>query len=716
MEIYENGSEQNVSNTSFIDSDVFEIRRTAGVVEFLKNDEVVYTSTTPSSGDLLVDVSFKRSISSDSDNVVRLCRYRGALDPDSDADGLLDTWEQAVVDSDTGDGYTDITQINPEDDLDGDGRTNFQEYQDGTNPLDVGSVANWEEVVWTDLVNTTATPGVNGEGSTLTKTAGNDGGYDADGISTKVIGSDGGVRFKFAQANEIVLFGVNVSNDDRSAGDLDYAFKANRFFGYLYVSVLESGVEKTIDYEGYKVGDTFEIRRNGTAIIYLKNGQVLYTSISPSSGALMVDTSFKDLNAAVTDVQYHGVSFPVDPDSDADGLPDSWEQQIVDADAGDSINSVFDVLLGDDFDNDGLSNQQEYDLGLYPANADSDGDGLLDGAEVNTFSTSPLLADTDGDGLPDGWEVIYSFNPLVAGSDATDDPDSDGGTNLEEYQDGTDPKDGMSFLQWKNLEFVDLVNTVVVDEPGNGNSIEKTSGNIGWDADGTSAEILYGNGKVQFRLATFGANALLGLNALNNSRSYTDLDYAIGGGGGKVRVRESGSYKGEFGSYTTFDVLSIEKIGTTIVYKKNGAAFYTSTKLSDAPLMVDVALSSLGSKIDRIQGRGFVLPALEDFDSDGLANQWEVDNGFNPYIAGTDATDDFDADGLTSAEEFAAGTDPNNADTDGDGLNDAWEVAYGDPLVADADTTLDADGDGLAAAEEFAAGTDPNNADTDGDG
>jgi hypothetical protein len=44
--------------------------------------------------------------------------------------------------------------------------------------------------------------------------------------------------------------------------------------------------------------------------------------------------------------------------------------------------------------------------------------------------------DTDGDGLPDGWEQVYFFG-LNAG--ANEDPDRDGLTNLQEYQQGTNP-------------------------------------------------------------------------------------------------------------------------------------------------------------------------------------------------------------------------------------------------------------------------------------
>jgi outer membrane protein OmpA-like peptidoglycan-associated protein len=44
--------------------------------------------------------------------------------------------------------------------------------------------------------------------------------------------------------------------------------------------------------------------------------------------------------------------------------------------------------------------------------ADTDGDGLSDGDEVNTRKTDPLKADTDGGTVNDGTEVTNGTNPL----------------------------------------------------------------------------------------------------------------------------------------------------------------------------------------------------------------------------------------------------------------------------------------------------------------
>lgn len=143
-------------------------------------------------------------------------------------------------------------------------------------------------------------------------------------------------------------------------------------------------------------------------------------------------------------------------DSDNDGVSDGIENRF----GLDPLNGAIpaDVTPYLDNDADGLTNTEEITLGTNPDLADSDmdglsdgaealiynsnpalndtdGDGLLDGAEVLTHHTNPNLRDTDGDGLSDGLEInTYLTNPLFG------DTDGDGlldGKEIEVY--GTDP-------------------------------------------------------------------------------------------------------------------------------------------------------------------------------------------------------------------------------------------------------------------------------------
>lgn len=90
---------------------------------------------------------------------------------------------------------------------------------------------------------------------------------------------------------------------------------------------------------------------------------------------------------------------PGDSDTDADGLPDGFEDR--------NLNCMTDQdetqPTAPDTDSDGLDDGTEYRDELDPLKRDTDEDGLPDGIEAASC-TDPKLADTDDDGLSDGAE------------------------------------------------------------------------------------------------------------------------------------------------------------------------------------------------------------------------------------------------------------------------------------------------------------------------
>jgi hypothetical protein len=63
-----------------------------------------------------------------------------------------------------------------------------------------------------------------------------------------------------------------------------------------------------------------------------------------------------------------------------------------------------------------------------------------------TFNQLTILADADGDHVPDVFETQYGLKPNDP-SDALDDPDHDGSSNLHEYQAGTNPTNALSVFK-----------------------------------------------------------------------------------------------------------------------------------------------------------------------------------------------------------------------------------------------------------------------------
>ncbi|MFC1857397.1 DUF1566 domain-containing protein, partial [Thermodesulfobacteriota bacterium] len=99
-----------------------------------------------------------------------------------------------------------------------------------------------------------------------------------------------------------------------------------------------------------------------------------------------------------------------------------------------------------DTDSDGMPDNWEthYFTDLsHDGTADGDSDNLTDLEEYQN-STDPNDSDSDDDAMPDSWEVMNSLNPSL--NDSGDDADGDKFTNGREYQDQTDPHDSSSYL------------------------------------------------------------------------------------------------------------------------------------------------------------------------------------------------------------------------------------------------------------------------------
>lgn len=118
-------------------------------------------------------------------------------------------------------------------------------------------------------------------------------------------------------------------------------------------------------------------------------------------------------------------------DRDGDGMLNWYEYQC-------ELCADIDDTLGDN-DADGLSNLEEYQNNTLANDYDCDDDGLSDRWELIHSNTNPWKNDTDEDGMPDGWEVDNYLDPLA--NDSNEDLDRDGYTNIEEYINGTDPRE-----------------------------------------------------------------------------------------------------------------------------------------------------------------------------------------------------------------------------------------------------------------------------------
>lgn len=174
--------------------------------------------------------------------------------------------------------------------------------------------------------------------------------------------------------------------------------------------------------------------------------EIAGTNADSYAGGQAFGESALTVTAQTGDHAFH-LDMVAGADSDADGLPDSWETSwdaITDLTQLDgSIPSP--AGSGDasgDWDGDGLTDLEEFNEGTDPTDTDTDDDGLTDSEELSGSAntafanapTDPLVADSDGDGLSDGDEVNGTTN-LFDGAPtnpAAADSDLDGFTDSEE--------------------------------------------------------------------------------------------------------------------------------------------------------------------------------------------------------------------------------------------------------------------------------------------
>lgn len=381
-----------------------------------------------------------------------------------------------------------------------------------------------------------------------------------------------------------------------------------------------------------------------------------------------------------------------------------------------------------DPDGDGLSNADEY---LWSAGRHASGPNPDKSVEALLSSTlSPHLADSDGDLLPDGWEVRYGLNPLSA-ADATDDPDDDGLTNLQEFAEGSNPlaldsdgdglRDDVEVLGW-TIE-VDGRTAQVRSSP----SMRDSDSDGLTDAEEREGRVLLDGVPVTFsptdpRLQDTDFDALLDANEVFTRYRTARLDPTLADtdGDGLKDGEEVAFWKArqsDLQASLATDGVAAERLlneyrirmGTTL---DNNALVALLAPEGDVdgdgvPNVLDAdSDGDQGSDGDEWnpqsrEGRAVpgTAPWLLDTDGDELPDRWELQFmqwdaalpgwNLNPADADSDhdgvsdRDEDLDTDGVprkgykyTNAEELRRGTNPVLRDSDGDGIADGWEVYY----------------------------------------
>lgn len=522
--------------------------------------------------------------------------------------------------------------------------------------------------------------------------------------------------------------------------------------------------------EGYGT-QTFEVRWNGTLLkteSFTAQGTMIVEanigSIPPVDGAYTLEIRRKTPpdSSPYGWVSFDALSLELDPtalvDADSDGLPRWWEQ-----DHGFNDNLAADAAQ--DTDHDGLTNTQEFARQTLPRDADSDDDGLQDGAETGTGSfvstsstgTDPLKPDTDGDTLTDGeelalspmpnpnlsdtdadgtadaWEVRAAFNPVSASSE----PPAFAAAIGIHFVSELNPQSGLTALAatglvpqtnwnhtwpltgWRNAQGTQLAITspqpdVIVDSAGSPTSVTMNWSNapVG-DYSGAWASSNGGSSTGRLLDGYLNATSDNDLSLTLSAIPFATYDLIVYVGsvydGAHALVRLNDSTDRHFISASTRPQQSfVEPLVSSTVkpWRGNAVRFRNVTGASCNVKLIPESGHEAG--IHAIQ----LVNMSTDGDIDGLPDAWEFTHQLRPDF--NDASLDTDGDGLINSAEFTQQTNPRRGDTDDDGLSDQMEIgASTNPLIADTDE------DGLTDGAELAVKPLPTNpllADSDADG
>lgn len=254
-------------------------------------------------------------------------------------------------------------------------------------------------------------------------------------------------------------FGSNVPYLYAGAGVMHYGVK---FFPISvspksveskgWTGIIPIGIGKV-----FKLTDVISIDLNAGATYSFTDNLNYYRLGSPTDAYYQIGIGFLFGSDENTDKDNDGLTKkqekalgtnPNNADTDGDGLKD-----------GEEVNRYKTNPLNQDSDNDGLKDGEEITkYNTDPMNFDTDKDGLKDGEEVNKHKTEPLDPDTDADGLKDGEEAItYKTDPIKA--------DTDGGTvnDGKEITNRTNPLDPKDDVPKKEEKKVEVEKAIVLD-------------------------------------------------------------------------------------------------------------------------------------------------------------------------------------------------------------------------------------------------------------
>ncbi len=172
-----------------------------------------------------------------------------------------------------------------------------QEYDDAGRLKNVyRPVAEAENVVWTNAT------GVTIKGNSITKTIGSNNWGDGGAFSSNGLAAsqDGWIEFKTAEATTHKMLGLSDQDMNANYQSIDYALYLS---ADAKIHIYENGNQVVANVATYTAADIFSVERKAGTVYYKKNNAIIYTSLTPFTGALYADGSLYSTNSTLKDVK-----------------------------------------------------------------------------------------------------------------------------------------------------------------------------------------------------------------------------------------------------------------------------------------------------------------------------------------------------------------------------------------------------------------------------
>ena len=422
-------------------------------------------------------------------------------------------------------------------------------------------------------------------------------GWNAGAVSPmRLETGDGFVDFTANETNKSRALGLSHSDGGVDLDDIDFAVhvKADGTF-----EVMEAGASRG-NFGSYSSGDTFRVELFGGVVRYKRNGTTFYTSSGTPVYPLLVDMAFETVGATLADVKLVRTLWTNASGVSVSGLHGTSLTKTTGSgwDAGAASTASFSgdgwmEFTATETNTDRIAGLNNSDNNFTDADVDfgiwlkSDGtvavlENGVNRGSFGAYSAGQRFRVEVRQGVAryrrDG-NSIYTSTVTPTSPLRVDTSLEDVGATIENVT--------MGRLVWMG------------GPPAHDVSVMRMDPGAEWDAGQySSANIASGDGAFEF-MASHGATVLAaGLSNGTTNSQPEDIDFAIVlNGANGFEVWETGTVRGNFGSFAPGDLFRVQVVSNVVKYYRNGVAFYTSGGMPTYPLLIDAAFYSVRSTL-----------------------------------------------------------------------------------------------------------------------